>query len=103
MIVEFSLALRFLGLQLGLAQVLVALTAARVAFLLPVSAGLGTLEAGQVLAMQVLGLDPEAGIGLSLLIHSRDFVFSGLGLWWGGFLSRSLFHPRIVRGMSDSV
>ena len=69
-------------------QSVVVLPAARVAFLLPVPAGLGALEAGQVLAMQALGINPAVGIGLSLLIRSRDIIFGGLGLWWGGLQSR---------------
>ena len=88
LIAEFGLALRFFGLDLDLSQVVVVLTAARVAFLLPVPAGLGALEAGQVLAMQALGINPAVGIGLSLLIRSRDIIFGGLGLWWGGLQSR---------------
>ena len=88
MILEFSLTLRFLGLRLSLAQVLLALTAARLAFLLPVPAGLGSLEAGQVLAMGLLGVNPAVGISLSLIIRARDILFGGVGLWLGGILSR---------------
>jgi hypothetical protein len=85
---EFSLALAFLGIQMNLQQVIIALTAARIAFLLPVPAGLGTLEAGQVLAMQAMGFSPAVGISLSLLIRARDVVLGGFGLWLGGVLSR---------------
>jgi uncharacterized protein (TIRG00374 family) len=85
---EFRLALSFLGIQMTFPQVIVALTAARIAFLLPIPAGLGTLEAGQVLAMQALGFNPAIGISISLLIRARDVIFGGLGLWLGGVLSR---------------
>lgn len=85
---EFSLALAFLGIQMNLPQVIIALTAARIAFLLPVPAGLGTLEAGQVLVMQAIGFSPAVGISLSLLIRARDVVLGGFGLWLGGVLSR---------------
>ena len=88
MVIEFSLMLRFLGVGLNLAQVLIALTAARIAFLLPLPAGLGTLEAGQVMAMGLIGVNPVIGISLSLLIRVRDFVLGGLGLWLGGMYSR---------------
>ena len=88
LVFEFGLALHFLGIRMSLPQVITALTAARIAFLLPVPAGLGTLEAGQVLAMQALGFNPALGVSLSLLIRARDVVLGGFGLWWGGILSR---------------
>ena len=88
LILEFGLALHFLGLRLALPQIIVLLTAARLAFLLPIPAGLGTLEAGQVLATQALGLSPVVGISWSLLIRARDTGLGALGLWWGGVLSR---------------
>jgi uncharacterized membrane protein YbhN (UPF0104 family) len=81
---EFSLMLRYLGVSLSLAQVLIALTAARIAFLLPLPAGLGTLETGQVMAMGLIGVNPVVGISLSLLIRVRDVLLGGLGLWLGG-------------------
>ena len=88
MVFEFSLMLRFLGVGLNLAQVLIALTAARIAFLLPLPGGLGTLEAGQVMAMGLIGVSPVIGISMSLLIRARDFLLGGLGLWLGGIYTR---------------
>jgi uncharacterized protein (TIRG00374 family) len=88
MVIEFSLMLNFLGAHLTLAQVLIALTAARIAFLLPLPAGLGTLEAGQVMAMGLIGVSPVIGISLTLLIRLRDVIFGGIGLWLGGIYSK---------------
>jgi len=88
MVFEFSLMLRFLGVGLNLAQVLIALTAARIAFLLPLPAGLGTLEAGQVMAMGLIGVNPVFGVSLSLLIRARDVILGSIGLWLGGVYSR---------------
>jgi uncharacterized protein (TIRG00374 family) len=88
MVLEFSLMLQFLGVNLTLAQVLIALTAARIAFLLPLPAGLGTLEAGQVMAMGLIGVSPVVGISLTLLIRVRDILFGGLGLWLGAMYSK---------------
>ena len=88
MVFEFSLMLRFLGVQVSLTKVLIALTAVRIAFLLPMPAGLGMLEAGQVLAMGLIGVNPALGVSLSLLIRIRDVIIGGLGLWLGGVLSR---------------
>lgn len=88
MVFEFGLMLSFLGIQINLAQVLIALTAARIAFLLPIPGGLGTLEAGQVIAMGLIGVNPAVGIGLSLLIRIRDVLFGAIGLGLGGIYNR---------------
>jgi uncharacterized membrane protein YbhN (UPF0104 family) len=87
---EYWLMLHLLGLDLTPVQTISALTAARIAFLLPLPGGLGTLEASQVLALGALGLNPAAGISLSLLIRARDVALGGLGLWWGGLRSQLL-------------
>jgi len=89
LVLEFWLALRFLGLHLSLPEVITLLTAARLAFLLPIPAGIGALESGQMLAMGLIGASPVIGISLSLLIRVRDAALGGLGLWWGGLLTRS--------------
>jgi uncharacterized protein (TIRG00374 family) len=88
MIGEYWLALHFLNLNVTLVQAIGALTAARLAYLLPVPAGLGALEASQVLALSAMGMNPSAGISLSLLIRARDVALAALGLWWGTALSQ---------------
>jgi glycosyltransferase 2 family protein len=88
MIFEYWLTIRILGVYMQPGQVIAALTAARLAFLLPVPAGLGVLEAGQVAAMHLLGFDPVVGISASLLIRARDITLGAVGLWFGGFLTR---------------
>ena len=81
---EYWLMMTFLGLPLTAVQTITALTAARIAFLLPLPGGLGTLEASQVLVLGMMGFDPAVGISASLLIRARDVSLGGLGLWWGG-------------------
>ena len=84
MVAEYWLMLTFLSGPVTVVTILILLTAARIAFLLPSPGGLGALEAGQLLAFAAVGLNPAVGISLSLLIRARD-VFLGLtGLWWGG-------------------
>ena len=90
---EYLLMFALLGQPLSPLQALAALTAARLAFLLPVPGGLGALEASQVLAMQTLGLDPALGISASLLIRARDLSLGALGFWFGARLSRPLGRP----------
>jgi uncharacterized membrane protein YbhN (UPF0104 family) len=87
---EFWLALQFLGVDLTLPQVITVMTAARIANLFPTPGGLGTLEAGQVLVMEALGVNPAVGVGLSLIIRARDVAFGGLGLFFAG-----VFSPRM--------
>ena len=86
MFLEFWLSTLFLGLSLTWVQLVCIVTVARVALLLPSPGGLGTLEAGQVLMMQWLGLDPAVGLALSLLIRARDILFGIIGLMWGTWL-----------------
>jgi len=81
MVGEYWLAARFLGLPYTLWQAIAALTAARFAFLLPLPAGLGVLEASQAFAAAALGYDPAAGAALALLIRARDVVLALLGAW----------------------
>ncbi len=81
-IVEYWLMLYFLGINLTPLQTIGLLTAARIAILLPLPGGLGTLEASQVLALGAMGESTGVGLSISLLIRIRD-VFLGLGgLWW---------------------
>ena len=84
MIAEFYAMVSFLGAPLTLGQLIALLTAARVAYLLPLPGGLGTLEASQVWALELMGFNPAIGLSLSLLIRLRDVSLGLLGLWWMG-------------------
>lgn len=81
---EFWLALDFLGLRLDLSQLVLVVTAGRVALLAPTPGALGALEASQMLAVQALGFDPAIGLSLGLLIRARDVLFAVVGLVFGG-------------------
>ncbi|WP_420640802.1 lysylphosphatidylglycerol synthase transmembrane domain-containing protein [Candidatus Leptofilum sp.] len=84
MIIEFYAMASFLGVSLSLMQLIALLTAMRVAYLLPLPGGLGSLEASQVWALGLMGFNPAVGLGLSLLIRLRDVLLGLLGLWWLG-------------------
>lgn len=84
MIAEYWLMVRFLGVTMTLPQLVIALTAARIATLLLIPAGLGALEASQTMAFATLGLDPAVGVTVGLLIRLRDTLFGAFGMWWGG-------------------
>jgi uncharacterized protein (TIRG00374 family) len=81
---EFWLLTRMLGLSLSPLQAMTSLVAARIAILLPVPAGLGALEASQVIAMQSLGVDPSMGMAIALVIRARDVILGLTGLALGG-------------------
>ena len=92
MIGEFWLVYCFLGLKLDIRQLIVLLTANRLAFLLPIPAGLGVMEAGQMLALDRLLLDPSVGLSAALVIRARDLLFAGAGLLYAMIaLGRSSF------------
>ncbi len=84
MLVEYGLMLTFLHVYLDFWQTLAALTALLVSFLMPLPAGLGALEASQVLAMTALGYSAAIGISLSLLVRARDILLGGFGLLLAG-------------------
>jgi glycosyltransferase 2 family protein len=91
LIVEFALTAHFLGVEPGLIQIVSALTAARLAFLLPLPGGIGVLEAGLVFISQALGWGVPVGIALSLVIRARDVLLASLGMWLGGVAYRRTF------------
>lgn len=83
MVAEYWLAARFLGVSLGPAQTIAAMTAARFAFLLPLPGGLGAFEVGQWLALTALGFGPAEAMALALFIRGRDLVTAALGIGLG--------------------
>lgn len=85
---EFTLTLQFIGVQPTLVQVVSVLTAARVAFLMPLPGGIGALEASQVLITQALGWGAPIGVALSLIIRARDLLLASAGMWLGGIAYR---------------
>lgn len=89
---EYWLVTEILHLNLALVEVIALLVAARLAFLLPMPGGLGTLEASQVFTLLLLGHDPAAGIGLSLIMRTRDLTLIAAGIylaWRNGWFRRS--------------
>ncbi len=80
MVYEYTYMLTCLRAELDFQQALASLTVVRLSFLLPLPAGLGTLESGQVLAITSFGLPAALGISLSLLMRARDLLLGGLGL-----------------------
>lgn len=80
---EYRLLASLLGMPLGLEELVLGLSAARVAYLLFFPAALGVLEAGQIAAVTAMGFAPHLGMGLSLVIRLRDVLLGAVGLAWG--------------------
>ncbi len=98
MAAEYALMASFLGLQLSAVQILAALTALQLAFLMPLPGGLGALEASQVFALGAFGQPASAAIGLTLLQRARDILNGGLGL----LLAGRILPARLLKGKEDS-
>ncbi|HJS18103.1 MAG TPA: lysylphosphatidylglycerol synthase transmembrane domain-containing protein [Anaerolineales bacterium] len=90
MAVEIFLMADFLNARLSYEQTLAALTAALLAFLLPLPGGLGALEASQVFALTSMGHAPAIGISLSLIMRGRDILNGGIGLLLAGKFFRDI-------------
>ncbi len=87
---EYWLALYALGFHLTLAQTVIAFTATRLAFLTPLPAGMGALEAGQILALGALGFGPGAALAVSAWIRLRDAAITAAGIAFGADFLRPL-------------
>jgi hypothetical protein len=90
MAAEYFLMAEYLNASLSFEQLLAALTAAMLAFLMPLPGGLGALEASQVYAWTALGYTPAIGISLSLIMRARDILNGGVGLFLAGKLIRDV-------------
>lgn len=84
MIGEFWLMLYFLNPEISALQMLFAYCFARGANWVPLPAAAGALEAGQVLALGLSGVELPVALGLVLLIRTRDLAFAATGIGWGG-------------------
>jgi len=81
LIAELWLLLSFFDLALDFSDFLVVLVSMRLAFLLPLPGGIGTLEAALFWAFQYLSLPAEAAMGLIALMRLRDVLVLAVGLW----------------------
>lgn len=103
MITEYSLLLNYLGLAVSPSQAIIALTAARIAFIVPTPGGLGAFEASQMLVAEALGFSPLSGLSVSLVIRARDLVVAAVGLWLSGiFLKQSTKLGQVTRPIEEA-
>lgn len=74
MIAEFWLLLRYVEVDVDLTTFLLLFTALRLAFLLPLPGGIGSVEAGMFWAFSAMALPLPAAAGLIALMRLRDVV-----------------------------
>ena len=82
--IEYFLMADFIGINLPVVQLVAALTAMQIAFLMPLPGGLGALEASQVFVLGAFGQSASAAISLTLLMRARDILNGGIGLLLAG-------------------
>jgi uncharacterized protein (TIRG00374 family) len=73
-IVEMWLVLGFFDIQLSSSGLVLILVAMRLALLLPLPAGIGTLEASVFWSFQALGLPVSAALGIIAMMRLRDVL-----------------------------
>lgn len=77
---ELYLILRFVGIEADLYSFLLILVAMRMALLLPMPGGVGTLEASVLWSFHTLNLPASAALGLIALMRTRDAIILLIGL-----------------------
>jgi glycosyltransferase 2 family protein len=76
---ELHLILRFVGIEADLHSFLIILVAMRMALLLPMPGGVGTLEASVLWSFHTLNLPASAALGLIALMRVRDAIVLVIG------------------------
>jgi uncharacterized membrane protein YbhN (UPF0104 family) len=77
---ELALLLKLVGVQFTLSGFVLIAVALRLALLLPLPGGIGSLEASILWSFQMLGLPVSAAISLIALMRLRDAVMLLAGL-----------------------
>ncbi|TVP52685.1 MAG: UPF0104 family protein [Halomonadaceae bacterium] len=80
LLLELWLLLNLLGLTPSVTDILLIMVGMRLAMLLPVPGGIGTIEASLLWSFQYLGLPISAAVGLIALIRLRDLLVLLVGL-----------------------
>ncbi|MFL2840548.1 MAG: lysylphosphatidylglycerol synthase transmembrane domain-containing protein [Pseudohongiellaceae bacterium] len=88
---ELYLVLSFFNINLGISHFILLIVAMRLAFLLPLPGGIGTLEASVFWSFTALALPITSAAALLALIRFRDIVVIG-----GGFICLRLLQSKTV-------
>lgn len=80
LLIELSMLLGFLGLVASPIDIVLVMVSMRLAMLLPVPGGIGTIEASLLWSFQYIGFPTSAAVGLIALIRMRDALVFIMGL-----------------------
>ncbi len=83
--VDFWMIAASIGLDLTKTQTIGTMVMVYFAYLLPVPAGLGAMEAAIILAFNTFGYTREQALSVGLIMRLRDLALTALGIFVGGF------------------
>lgn len=83
--VDFWMIAASIGLDLTKTQTIGTMVMVYFAYLLPVPAGLGAMEAAIILAFNTFGYTREQAVSVGLIMRIRDLAMTALGIFVGGF------------------
>ncbi len=91
MMLEYKFALLILGYDTSVFGAFLFLTGVAIAYSIPIPAGFGVLEIGQVSAGALLGIPAAVGVAMAFIIRARDFLWTVIGL-----LLLAAFHYNVL-------
>ncbi len=80
MFLEYKLLFLILGFNANIIQLFVVISFVGFAYMIPIPAAVGVLEAGQLSAFSILNLSSSLGIAASIIIRAKDSVITLIGL-----------------------
>jgi uncharacterized protein (TIRG00374 family) len=90
MFFEYKVAGLMVGQNLTPMQSFLIFSFVGIAYIMPIPMALGTLEASQISAFSILGINPAAGLALSFLVRLKDFCIAIIGAIMLGIYGVSL-------------
>jgi len=102
-LLEFGFLLSAFGLPADAVAIVAAIFATAAARQLPVPAGIGVLEGGQLWVFGMLGYPPEVGLAVGLAVRFRELVWALPGLVYlaGGWLGSTKPAAKLARSGLD--
>jgi uncharacterized membrane protein YbhN (UPF0104 family) len=95
MFFEYKFATTLLGINVGVIEIFFIVSFIGMAILFPIPMAIGALEAGQISAFAIIGLQASAGIALAFLVRAKDIVTALIGMILLAFYG---FHvPKVVQ------
>lgn len=95
MFFEYKFATQLIGINVGVVEIFFIVSFIGMAILFPIPMAIGVLEAGQISAFALIGLQASAGVALAFLVRAKDIMTAIIGMILLAFYG---FHvPKVVR------